>query len=86
MNNRSDSIGNTYGMPPTRPSIATCRENSVARCKTSGVCPRGTPPDTDGEIGESMTPEPHRSSTSAPDGLRVVYDLIGDDPDASSAA
>ena len=30
--------------------------------------------------GESMTPEPQRSSTSAPDGLRVVYDLIGDDP------
>ena len=45
--------------------------------------PRGTPPDTD---GESMTPEPQRSSTSAPDGLRVVYDLIGEDPNASFAA
>ena len=41
------------------------------------------PPDTD---GESMTPEPQRSSTSAPDGLRVVSDLVGDDPDASCAA
>ena len=39
--------------------------------------------DTD---GESMTPESQRSSTSAPDGLLIVYDLIGDDPDASFAA
>ena len=45
--------------------------------------PRGTPTDTD---GESITPESQRSSTSAPDGLRVVYDLIGDDPGASFAA
>jgi hypothetical protein len=74
------------GCAAARPSIATCRKKSVARCKTSGVCPRGTPPDTDGEIGESMTPEPHRSSTSAPDGLRVVSEHNGDYPDASFAA
>ena len=41
-----------------------------------------TPPDTD---GESMIPEPQRSSTSVPDGGRVVSDHIGDDPDASFA-
>ena len=39
-----------------------------------------------GEIGESMTPEPHRSSTSAPDGLPVISEHNGDDPDASFAA
>ena len=64
-------------------STAHVRGKSVAASVNRQRQPRGTPPGTG---GESMTPEPQRSSTSAPDGLRVVYDLIGDDPDASFAA
>ena len=32
--------------------------------------------------GESISPEPYRSSGSGPDGLRVVSDLSRVDPDA----
>ena len=68
-------IGIIKGGP--RKSIAHVGGNSVASWETRQRQPRGTPPGTD---CESMTPEPQRSSTSAPDGLHVISNLIGDDP------
>jgi hypothetical protein len=63
----------------------------VALLETRQRQPRGTPPDTDGEsmivdTGATRAVAKVLVAPSAPDGLRVVSEHIGDNPDASFAA